>query len=81
MFEVDSFLNASNDYLFTVGKGGNQGGEGDDAAGEWWIEGMAEDLDGQYSAFPLRWRGQTYLTVESSPSPTRHRQDYPLVFS
>jgi hypothetical protein len=58
MFEVDSFnassqrslpadsggsVGGSGEYIF--GRGGNQGGEGSESAGEWWIEGMEEDLD------------------------------------
>jgi hypothetical protein len=59
MFEVESY-NASHSfsgggsgggssqaYLFATDKGGNQGGEGSDSAGEWWIEGMREDLDAE----------------------------------
>lgn len=34
-------------YVFATDKGGNQGGEGSDSAGEWWIEGMREDLDAE----------------------------------
>lgn len=30
---------------FTFGRGGNQGGEGNDAAGEWFVEGLFAELD------------------------------------
>ena len=30
---------------FKFGAGGNQGGEGNEGAGEWWVEGLQEDLD------------------------------------
>lgn len=57
MFEVESY-NASHSfsssgggsggsYIFATDKGGNQGGEGSESAGEWWIEGMREDLDAE----------------------------------
>jgi hypothetical protein len=56
MFQVQSYSNnassssssslgSSGSYIFATDKGGNQGGEGSDSAGEWWIEGMQEDLD------------------------------------
>ena len=32
---------------FTFGRGGNQGGEGNQAAGEWFIENVAEELDAE----------------------------------
>ena len=31
--------------LFNFSRGGNQGGEGNDAAGEWFVEGLYEELD------------------------------------
>jgi hypothetical protein len=48
MFEVDDMTTDGN---FTFGAGGNQGGEGDDSAGEWWIEGVIEELDAENEFF------------------------------
>lgn len=42
MFAVNG---STSDGNLTFGKGGNQGGEGNDAASEWWVEGVAEELD------------------------------------
>ena len=42
MFELES---VSADGNYTFGAGGNQGGEGNDGAGEWFIEGVEEELD------------------------------------
>ena len=44
MFGVEHYNASTKDYTFGT-LGGNQGGEGADAAGEWWVEGMREDLD------------------------------------
>lgn len=41
----DAHTGVGASYRFATDKGGNQGGEGSDTAGEWWIEGMEEDLD------------------------------------
>ncbi len=40
-----SLIGGGGSYIFSTDKGGNQGGEGSESAGEWWIEGMKEDLD------------------------------------
>ena len=36
---------------FLFGRGGNQGGEGNDGAGEWFIENVMEELDGPDNEF------------------------------
>ena len=42
MFEVNG---STADGNLTFGRGGNQGGEGDDSGAEWWIENVREELD------------------------------------
>jgi hypothetical protein len=53
--------------------GGNQGGEGNDAAGEWWIEGVAAELDAENEfVFDSATRRLYfwYNGTEASPPPT-----------
>ena len=49
MFEVASTTRDGKNITF--GRGGNQGGEGNDQAGEWFIENVAEELDGPNEFF------------------------------
>jgi hypothetical protein len=45
MFEIGAEVHSDQGDFFMFTAGGNQGGEGDDRAGEWWIENVIEELD------------------------------------
>ena len=61
MFEVNG---TTSDGNLTFGRGGNQGGEGNDRASEWWIEGVAEELDAPNEFFYDEKTGQLYFNFK-----------------
>jgi len=56
---------------YTFGAGGNQGGEGSETGGEWWVEGMLEELDApnefHYDANDSLLRFKPNLTAGAPP--------------
>merc|ERR1719150_1277716 len=51
------------------GAGGNQGGEGNDEAGEWWIDNVFEELDAENEFFYDQHSKRLYLIYNGTGSP------------
>merc|ERR1711988_1343428 len=67
MFDVAHYDNKTNNFAF--GKGGNQGARGADQGGDFFIEGVMEELDYPGEFFHDRRTGQLYLFHNGTGAP------------
>jgi len=67
MFEVGDYDN--NTQNFTFGKGGNQGARGSNKGGDFFIEGVMEELDNPGEFFHDKRTGQLYLFYNGTGAP------------
>eukprot|EP00746_Dinoflagellata_sp_MGD_P024026 gnl/MRDRNA2_/MRDRNA2_156394_c0_seq1.p1 gnl/MRDRNA2_/MRDRNA2_156394_c0~~gnl/MRDRNA2_/MRDRNA2_156394_c0_seq1.p1 ORF type:complete len:753 (-),score=145.08 gnl/MRDRNA2_/MRDRNA2_156394_c0_seq1:61-2085(-) len=67
MFDVASYDNKTSN--FTFGKGGNQGARGENTGGDFFIEGVMEELDYPGEFFHDKRTGQLYLFYNGTGAP------------
>eukprot|EP01065_Artemidia_motanka_P026800 TRINITY_DN32038_c0_g1_i1.p1 TRINITY_DN32038_c0_g1~~TRINITY_DN32038_c0_g1_i1.p1 ORF type:complete len:933 (+),score=311.52 TRINITY_DN32038_c0_g1_i1:85-2799(+) len=67
MFEIGSYDHATNN--FTFGKGGNQGARGNNEGGDFFVEGVMEELDYPGEFFHNSSTGQLYLFYNGTGQP------------